>query len=63
MDQNRIEGGGAKTLSGRVQGFIGRTLGGRRLQVEGKMDQTEGRIQNLVGGIKVMRRDDERPGP
>jgi hypothetical protein len=63
MDQDRIEGRGARPLSGRVQGFIESMLGGRRLHAEAKMNRAEGRIPNTVGGIKVMPREDERREP
>lgn len=62
MDRDRIEGG-LKTLGGRVKDFIGRMLGDTKLRTEGKMDQTEGRIQNTVGGIKDSLRDDGRREP
>jgi uncharacterized protein YjbJ (UPF0337 family) len=51
MDRDRIEGS-AKTLGGRVKDFFGRMFGDNKLRAEGRIDQTEGRIQNTVGGLK-----------
>jgi uncharacterized protein YjbJ (UPF0337 family) len=61
MDQDRIEGS-ARTLGGRVKEFFGRMFGDSKLRAEGKMDQTGGRIQNTVGGLKDSLRDEDRRG-
>jgi uncharacterized protein YjbJ (UPF0337 family) len=61
MDRDRIEGG-AKTLGGRVKEFFGRMFGDTKLRAEGKMDQTEGRVQNTVGGLKDSLRDEDKRG-
>jgi uncharacterized protein YjbJ (UPF0337 family) len=51
MDRDRQEGS-AKTVLGRIKGFFGRMTGDTKMQVEGRMDLAEGKVQNTVGGIK-----------
>lgn len=51
MDRDRSEGS-AKTIKGRVKEGLGKALGDSKMEAEGKMDKTEGRIQNAIGGIK-----------
>src|SRR5918993_2905409 len=45
MDRDRIEGS-AKSIVGRIKSFLGRFLGDDKLRAEGRVDQTEGRVQN-----------------
>ena len=57
MDRDRLEGA-ARTLAGRIKGWFGSLLGDSKLQARGKADETAGRIQNTVGGVKDTLRDD-----
>jgi uncharacterized protein YjbJ (UPF0337 family) len=51
MDKNRIIGS-AKQIKGSIKEAIGRAVGDAKLKTDGKADQTEGKVQNLVGTIK-----------
>jgi uncharacterized protein YjbJ (UPF0337 family) len=51
MDKNRIVGSG-KQVKGTLKSAIGKAIGDAKLQVDGKADQAEGTIQNMVGSIK-----------
>jgi uncharacterized protein YjbJ (UPF0337 family) len=51
MDKNRIVGS-AKQIKGSIKEGIGKAVGDAKLQVDGKADQAEGKIQNVVGAIK-----------
>ena len=51
MDTNRIIGSG-KQIKGEIKEVVGKFIGDAKLQVDGKADQAEGKIQNLVGTIK-----------
>jgi uncharacterized protein YjbJ (UPF0337 family) len=59
MDRDRVEGS-AKTFVGRIKDLLGSLIGDSKLQVEGKIDQAEGRFQNTVGGVKDALRDDNQ---
>ena len=48
MDRQRIEGGLKKT-TGTIKEKVGRTLGDRHMESEGKTEKTEGRIRSGVG--------------
>jgi uncharacterized protein YjbJ (UPF0337 family) len=50
-DKDRVEGS-AKNMGGKLKEGLGNLTGDSKLQAEGKADQTEGKIQNAVGGIK-----------
>ena len=51
MDKDRIVGS-AKQIKGSVKETVGKVIGDAKLQVDGKADRTEGKIQNVVGAIK-----------
>jgi uncharacterized protein YjbJ (UPF0337 family) len=51
MDKDRIAGT-AKKVKGSVKEAIGRVVGDARLQSDGKAEQTAGKIQNAIGGMK-----------
>jgi len=51
MDDDRIEGG-MKKVKGDIKEGVGKAVGDSKLQSEGKMDKTEGKVQNAIGGIK-----------
>ena len=51
MDKNRIAGTG-KEMKGSVKVAVGELVGDAKLQADGKADQVEGKIQNMVGLIK-----------
>ena len=51
MDKNRIVGS-AKQIKGSIKETVGNVLGDAKLQVDGKADRAEGKIQNVVGAIK-----------
>jgi len=51
MDKDRIVGTG-KQIKGKIKVAIGKAVGDAKLQVEGKADRVEGKVQNLMGSIK-----------
>jgi uncharacterized protein YjbJ (UPF0337 family) len=51
MDKNRIVGS-AKQIKGSMKEAVGKVVGDAKLQIDGKADQAEGKIQNVVGTIK-----------
>lgn len=51
MDKDRIAGS-AKQIKGSIKEAIGKAVGDAKLRVDGKADQAEGKVQNLVGTIK-----------
>jgi uncharacterized protein YjbJ (UPF0337 family) len=51
MDKNRIIGSG-KQIRGSIKVGIGKILGNDRMQVDGKVDQAEGKAQKTLGKIK-----------
>jgi uncharacterized protein YjbJ (UPF0337 family) len=51
MDKDRIAGT-AKEVKGSVKEAIGKVGGDAKLQADGKAEQTGGKIQNAVGGLK-----------
>lgn len=61
MDKDRSEGS-AKTMKGTVKEKAGDLFGDSKLKGEGKADQTEGRVQNTIGGAKDAVRDALKPG-
>ncbi len=58
-DQDRVEGA-AKNLEGKAKEFAGNVTGDEKLKAEGKADQVTGKVQNAVGGMKDVLRDDKR---
>ena len=51
MDKDRIAGT-AKEVKGSVKEAVGKVVGDAKLQSDGKAEQTAGKIQNAVGGLK-----------
>ena len=51
MDKNRIAGS-AKEVKGKVKEIVGRAVGDRKLEAEGKVDKMKGKVQNAIGGLK-----------
>ena len=51
VDPDRTEGS-AKRMGGKVKEGVGNVLGDEKLKTEGKADQGEGKLQNIVGSIK-----------
>jgi uncharacterized protein YjbJ (UPF0337 family) len=51
MDKNRIIGSG-KQIKGSIKEAVGKVIGDAKLQVDGKADRAEGKVQNMVGTIK-----------
>ena len=56
MDKDRIAGS-AKEAKGAVKVAAGKLLGDAKLQAEGQADKANGKMQNLVGGLKDAARD------
>jgi uncharacterized protein YjbJ (UPF0337 family) len=51
MDKDRIIGS-AKRIKGTIKEAVGKVVGDAKLQVDGKADRAEGKVQNMVGTIK-----------
>ncbi len=51
MDKDRIEGI-MKQAKGSVKDATGKVLGDAKLQAEGKAEKAEGKVQNIIGGLK-----------
>ena len=51
MDKDRIAGA-AHEVKGSVKEAVGKAVGDAKLQSDGKAEQTAGKIQNAVGGVK-----------
>jgi len=51
MDRNRIVGSG-KQIKGSIKETVGKIVGDAKLQLDGKADRAEGKVQNMVGTIK-----------
>jgi uncharacterized protein YjbJ (UPF0337 family) len=51
MDKDRIVGV-AKQAKGAIKEAAGKTLGDAKLVAEGKSDKAEGKVQNAIGGVK-----------
>jgi uncharacterized protein YjbJ (UPF0337 family) len=56
MDKDRVAGS-AKQVKGAVKEAVGKVVGDSKLQAEGKADKAEGKVQNVVGGLKDAVRD------
>jgi uncharacterized protein YjbJ (UPF0337 family) len=56
MDKDRIAGA-AKGIKGSLKELVGKAVGDAKLQSDGKAEQTAGKIQNAVGGVKDAVRD------
>ena len=58
MDQDRIKGS-AKEAKGNIKEAAGKALGDEKMKREGQADQVEGKVQNVVGGIKDSIKDQQ----
>ena len=50
MNKNRIVGS-AKQIKGSIEEAVGKAIGDTKLEMDGKADKAEGKVENLVGGI------------
>jgi uncharacterized protein YjbJ (UPF0337 family) len=51
VDKDRIAGS-AKEIKGSVKQAAGKALGDVKLESQGEAEKTEGKIQNVIGGVK-----------
>lgn len=51
VDKDRVVGS-AKQIKGGVKEAVGKAVGDRKLEAEGKAEKIEGKVQNAVGGLK-----------
>jgi uncharacterized protein YjbJ (UPF0337 family) len=51
MDQDRMKGS-LKEAKGHIKETAGKAMGDEKLKREGQTDQVEGKVQNVVGGVK-----------
>jgi uncharacterized protein YjbJ (UPF0337 family) len=51
VDKDRIAGS-AKEIKGAVKQGAGKLVGDAKLESQGRVEKTEGKIQNAVGGLK-----------
>ena len=51
MDKDRVVGS-AKQAKGAVKQAVGKVVGDTKLQSEGEADKIEGKVQNVLGGLK-----------
>jgi uncharacterized protein YjbJ (UPF0337 family) len=58
MDKDRIKGI-ADQAKGTVKETIGKVVGDKKLETEGKVDKLKGKVENAVGGVKDALRDDD----
>jgi uncharacterized protein YjbJ (UPF0337 family) len=58
MDKDRIKGI-ADQAKGNVKETIGKVVGDKKLETEGKVDKLKGKVENAVGGVKDALRDDD----
>ena len=42
----------AKQVKGAVKQVVGKAVGDTKLELEGKADKIEGKVQNAIGGLK-----------
>lgn len=59
MDQDRMKGS-LKEAKGHVKETAGKAMGDEKLKREGQADQVEGKVQNVVGGIKDAVKDQSK---
>lgn len=60
MDKDRIAGS-AKEAKGAAKEAIGKVTGDAKLRADGKTDKAEGKVQNVIGGVKDAVRDALKP--
>lgn len=51
VDKDRIAGAG-KQAAGAAKKAVGKVIGDKKLESEGRAQQAEGEVQNAVGGAK-----------
>jgi len=51
IDKDRVIGS-AKEIKGTIKQTVGKAVGDAKLESEGKVDKVEGKVQNVIGGIK-----------
>ncbi len=51
MDKDRVAGS-AKVVKGKIKEAVGKAVGDSKLELQGKVDKIEGKVQNAVGGLK-----------
>jgi uncharacterized protein YjbJ (UPF0337 family) len=56
MDKERIKGA-AQTIKGSMKKAVGRLLGDKKLETEGKIDEATGNVRKAVGEAKDVVRD------
>ena len=56
MDKDRVEGS-LHQAKGKVKEVAGKITGDAKLEGEGKAENTAGKVQNAVGGVKDSIRD------
>ncbi len=56
MDEDRIKGA-ATNIGGKVKDAVGGLTGDTKTQVEGKMDQAKGQLQNTLGSAEDAARE------
>lgn len=59
MDQDRMKGS-LKEAKGHVKETAGEAMGDEKLKREGQTDQVEGKVQNVVGGVKDAIKDNRK---
>ena len=59
MDQDRLKGS-LKEAKGHVKETAGKAMGDEKLKREGQADQVEGKVQNVVGGVKDAVKDQSK---
>lgn len=57
MDKDRIKGA-AQTIKGTIKKTIGKLVGNKKLETDGKIDEASGRVRKAVGEAKDVVRDD-----
>lgn len=56
MHKDQVEGAGKEAI-GAVKDAVGKVTGDTKLQVDGKLDKAEGKVQSKVGELKEAARD------
>lgn len=59
MNEDRMKGT-LKEAKGNIKEAAGKALGDEKLKREGQADRVEGKIQNVVGGIKDALKGDSK---
>lgn len=59
MDQDRMKGS-LKQAKGNIKEAAGKATGDEKMKREGQADQVEGKVQNVVGGMKDAVKDHQK---